>query len=561
MTRLNSKKTVSDANDAALFSRMKKIQIYDTTLRDGTQGEGITLSLADMLRIATRLDKLGVDFIEGGWPASNDTDKAFFREIRNHGLSHARISAFGSTCSPHGTAESDPQLQALIDSKPDAICIFGKTWDLHVHEALRTTEEHNLSMIRDSLAVLRPHVEVLHFDAEHFFDGFKSNPEYALDCLRAAHEGGAEVLVLCDTNGGTLPSEIRNIIQRVRTAIPEATLGIHTHNDSDTAVAGAIEAVLAGAQLVQGTINGYGERCGNANLCSIIPNLELKHNGAYTCLPEGHMNQLAEVSRFVSDICNLHPFDRQPYVGTSAFAHKGGVHISAVRRNPRTYEHIEPRAVGNAQRILLSRLSGRSSILHMAEKYNYPLDKNDKAVKTLLDEIKAREDKGYEYASAEASFELLFFRALGWTKEYFERITFSVSDSVRGRDSSPYAEATVMIRVGDRIEHTAATGKGQVNALDVALRKALTPCYPSLAEMRLEDYKVRVLPGIKDDDTDGTASVVRVLIESADNTERWTTVGVHYDLVLASWQALIDSVVYKLFKDDPDKVLPLRTAE
>ena len=530
---------------------MKKIQIYDTTLRDGTQADEINLSCADKIRIALRLDELGVDYIEGGWPGSNQTDRDFFREIKKHKIATSKIAAFGSTHAPRTTAAKDKNLAAIKAAGPDVVTLFGKTWDLHVREALRIELDRNIELIHDSIAYMAGDFEEVVYDAEHFFDGYKANPEYALKTLRAAHEAGAACLVLCDTNGGCMPAEIRDMVGAVRQALPEARLGIHPHNDSDTAVANAQEAVLAGAEHIQGTINGYGERCGNANLCSIIPNLELKYGDTYRCLPEGSLAQLTTVANFVSETCNLRPFLRQPYVGKSAFAHKGGIHVSAVMRNPHTYEHITPETVGNHQRVLLSDLSGRSNILFMAKKYGYELDKDDSAVLDLLSEIKERESRGYEYSTAEASFSLMFFRAMGWSKQYFKLVNFSVMDAMR-ENGEAFIEATVMLKVGGKLEHTAASGLGQVNSLDQALRKALNPFYPCLNEMRLEDFKVRVLSGTTRD-TGGTASNVRVLIESADKTDRWTTVGVSYDVIHASWEALVDSVNYKLFKDDPKK--------
>jgi len=358
--------------------------------------------------------------------------------------------------------------------------------------------------------------------------------------------------VLCDTNGGCLPAEVRTIVETVRRTLPQATLGIHTHNDSETAVANALEAVACGCVHVQGTMNGYGERCGNANLCSIIPNLELKNEGKYRCLPEGNLSHLTSVSNFVSEVSNLRAFMRQPFVGRSAFAHKGGIHVSAVLRNPRTYEHVPPEAVGNEQRVLLSDLAGRSNIMFMARKYGYELDKNDAPVLDLLAEVKERESLGYEYSAAEASFELLFFRTMGWTKSYFKLLSFRVTDVMQEDGRDPFIEATVMVKVRGDVVHTAATGQGPVNALDNALRLALESSYPNLKEMRLADFKVRVLPGAVRD-AGGTASVVRVLIESVDKTSRWTTVGVSYDVIQASWRALVDSITYKLFKDDPKK--------
>jgi 2-isopropylmalate synthase len=528
---------------------MKTIQMYDTTLRDGTQAEEISLSTEDKIRIARKLDELGVQYIEGGWPGSNATDRKFFKEIKTYQLGTSRVAAFGSTHSPKSSAENDPNLKALLESEARVVTIFGKTWDLHVREALRVDLERNLELIRGSIAYLRPHVDELFFDAEHFFDGYKENPDYALTCLEAAHKSGADLLVLCDTNGGCIPSEVRSVVAAVSRAMPGARLGIHAHNDSETAVANSIEAVEAGAEHVQGTINGYGERCGNANLCSIIPNLELKFGGKYRCLPEGRLKLLTPTSYYVTEVANLRQFLRQPFVGRSAFAHKGGVHVSAVLRNPRTYEHVPPEAVGNAQRVLLSDLAGKSNILFMAKKYGYELDKNDTSVHDLLAEVKERESIGYEFSAAEASFELLFFRTMGWSKQYFQLLNFRVVDAMQENRDEPFIEATVMIKVRGHVEHTAATGRGPVNALDNALRKSLEQHYPNLREMRLVDFKVRVLSGV----AGGTASVVRVLIESADKNSRWTTVGVSYDVIQASWKALVDSINYKLFKDDPQK--------
>ena len=531
---------------------MQKILIYDTTLRDGTQAEEINLSTEDKVRIARKLDELGLDYIEGGWPGSNPTDRKFFKEIGSYELKHARIAAFGSTHQPAHSPESDPNLKALAECGATVATIFGKSWDLHVTEALRVSLERNMEIIAGSVGFLRPRFGEVFYDAEHFFDGYKDNPEYALETLRRAQEAGADFLVLCDTNGGTLPAEIRGIVTAVRQALPGAKFGIHAHNDSETAVANTLEAVDCGCLQVQGTMNGYGERCGNANLCSIIPNLELKGGGRYRCLPEGHLTHLTGVSNFVNEVANLRSFMRQPFVGRSAFAHKGGIHVSAVLRNPRTYEHVPPDAVGNAQRVLLSDLAGRSNIMFMARKYGYELDKNDAQVLDLLAEVKERESLGYEYSAAEASFELLFFRTMGWTKSYFKLLSFRVTDVMQEDGRDPFIEATVMVKVRGSVVHTAATGQGPVNALDNALRSALASSYPNLAEMRLADFKVRVLPGAVRD-AGGTASVVRVLIESADKSSRWTTVGVSYDVIQASWRALVDSITYKLFKDDPKK--------
>jgi len=532
---------------------MNTIQIYDTTLRDGTQSEELNLSTEDKLRIATKLDQLGVTYIEGGWPGSNPKDKRFFAEMRQYELQTARLAAFGSTHAAKVTAENDANLLSLVESKAPVLTIFGKTWDIHVTDALKITLERNLELIRDSLAFLRPHAQELFYDAEHFFDGYKANPEYAVTCLRTAWEAGAEILVLCDTNGGSLPEEVSSIMDAVRVQMPEAKFGIHVHNDCELAVANSLAAVRHGAVQVQGTMNGYGERCGNANLCSIIPTLELKMG--MSCLPEGNLKRLTATSAFVSEVANLRCFKRQPYTGKSAFTHKGGVHVAAVRRNPRTYEHIEPELVGNKQRIVLSDLAGQSNILYKAKQYGFELDKGDPFVLELLTELKNREDQGYEYSAAEASYELLVNRVLGRARNYFRLISFRIMDSVFTEGAEPFTEATVMLRVGGVIEHTAATGKGPVNAMDCALRKGLERFYPNLGEMRLMDFKVRVL-AVPTSDTghSGTASVVRVLIESGDQKTRWTTVGVSYNIIEASRQALEDSINYKLFKDDQRKL-------
>ncbi len=526
---------------------MNSVSIYDTTLRDGTQAEDLHLSTEDKIRIAQKLDDLGIAYIEGGWPVSNPTDQQFFKEIKNYGLKHSRVACFGSTHNPKQAPDQDPNLKSVLQSGASVATLFGKTWDIHVQEALRTSLEHNLEIISASLGFVRPHVQELFFDAEHFFDGFKARPEYGLQCLRKAWEAGADVLVLCDTNGGCLPDDIAEIVTTVREALPGAKLGIHTHNDSETAVASSLAAVRRGAVQVQGTINGYGERCGNANLCSVIPNLELKMG--LPCLPEGNLSLLTATAHFVSEIANLKPFLRQPFVGQAAFAHKGGIHVSAVTRNPRTYEHIEPEQVGNKQRILLSDLAGRSNILFKARQFGFHLEKDDPFVSELLAEIKNRESTGYEYAAAEASFELLLNQTLGRMRRYFSLLSFRVIDARHEDQAQPWAEATVMIKVGGVVEHTAAAGHGPVNALDNALRKALERFYPNLKEMRLVDFKVRVLSG-----RSGTAANVRVLIESGDVQSRWITVGVSHNIIEASWQALEDSMNYKLFKDDQRKI-------
>ncbi|NDV28002.1 citramalate synthase [Desulfovibrio sp. JC010] len=529
---------------------MKQIKIYDTTLRDGTQSEEINLSVQDKVRITRKLDDLGVHYVEGGWPGSNATDKEFFQEIQNYALKNIKVSAFGSTHMNRLTPENDPNLNALIESGAKAMSIFGKTWDFHATSALGVTLERNIELISNSIGYLRPHVEELFFDAEHFFDGFKANPEFTISCLKAAYEAGADVLVLCDTNGGSMPEDVAEACRVVQEKIPGCSIGIHAHNDCELAVANSLAAVKNGAIQIQGTMNGYGERCGNANLCSIIPNLELKLG--YETIGKDKLIKLKETSTYVTEIANLRPFLRQPFVGQAAFAHKGGIHVSAVLKDSTSYEHIDPLLVGNDRRVLLSDLSGKSNVLYKAKQYGYDLDKNDPAVQTILADIKERESIGFEYSAAEASFELLFFKAMGWSKRYFEFINFFVVDAKRKNDQEPFSEATVIVKVHGEENHTAASGDGPVNALDKALRKALEPFYPSLKDVRLQDFKVRVLSGAVRQAA-GTSSNVRLLIESTDGKSQWTTMGVSHNIIEASWQALVDSINYKLFKDDPQK--------
>jgi 2-isopropylmalate synthase len=535
---------------------MRCVSIYDTTLRDGTQSEDINLTTEDKLRIALKLDDLGVAYVEGGWPGSNPTDKRFFQEIQNYSLKNTSLAAFGSTHNHRTTAATDPNLKALVESATPVVTIFGKSWDIHVTDALGTTLPRNLELVGDSLAFLRPNVRELFFDAEHFFDGYKANPDYALAVLRRAFEAGADVLVLCDTNGGTLPGDFRRIMSAAIAALPEAKFGVHTHNDAGLAVANTIEGIELGAVQVQGTINGYGERCGNANLCTIIPSLTLKLG--INCLPEGKLPLLTATAHFVSEMVNQAPPSNQPYVGDAAFAHKGGVHVSAVVKNPLTYEHVRPEAVGNVRRVLLSDLSGQSNILYKAREFGFNLDKNDPFVLELLTTIKEREALGYEYTAAEASYELLLNRVLGRARGYFTVVRYRVlDDNVYDRDA-PLTEATVMLKVGGRVKHTASTGLGPVNALDKAIRKALRSFYPRLAEMHLLDFKVRVLSGTTQEDCGkggcGTASHVRVLVECGDAHRRWVTVGVSHNVIEASFQALEDAINYKLFRDDKEKL-------
>jgi 2-isopropylmalate synthase len=520
---------------------MQEVKLYDTTLRDGTQAEDFSISVEDKVRIALKLDDIGIHYIEGGWPGSNPRDVGFFREIQHYQLKNAQIAAFGATCHPTRTPETDQNLKAMIAAKAPVATIFGKSWTVHVREALRTTLDRNLQLIEASLAYLRTQVKTLFYDAEHFFDGFRDDPEYALTTLEKALAGGAECLVLCDTNGGNLPRTIQEIIGAVKNRFPKVPFGIHVHNDSDLAVANSLVAVEMGAAQVQGTINGVGERCGNADLVSIIPNLCLKMGIA--CMAPENLVKLRTVSRFVLELANVPSNKYQPFVGRSAFAHKGGVHISAVERNPLTYEHIDPSLVGNRRRVLVSDLSGRATIKLKAHDYGLPISKKDPIAMQVLEELKELEHQGFQFEAAEASFELLINKAMGKSKRYFELVGFRVIDQKLSEDRAPVAEATIQVKVGGHIEHTAALGNGPVNALDNALRKALEKFYPELKEMELSDYKVRVLPG-----RDGTAARVRVLIESRDQNDHWGTVGVSHDILEASWQALVDSINYKMYK-------------
>ncbi len=536
----------------------RAVSIYDTTLRDGCQSEDMQLSVADKIKIALRLDAFGIDVVEGGWPGSNPVDDGFFAEIASYGLKHARIAAFGSTHHPDQPADRDPNLTAIAASGASVGTIFGKSCERHAREALRLDPARNIEIIRDSVAWLRGRMAAVFFDAEHFFDGYKNNAVYALGALRAAFEAGAQTLVLCDTNGGTLPHEVHRIVSEVRAALPEAPLGIHSHNDCELAVANALAAVQAGAVQVQGTINGVGERCGNANLCSIIPLLEVKCG--LPCLPRdtedaspgsgNRLSQLSAVASYVAEVANLSPFSRQPFVGNSAFAHKGGVHVSAVNRCSSLYEHMSPELVGNGRRILITELGGRSNIVSLARRFGFHLDKDEPVVKGLFNELKKKASLGYDYAAAEASVELLILRKLArrGVREFFRLVQYHVSALRAAAHETPLVETSVMVEVEGVIEHTAATGKGPVNALDTALRKALLPFYPRLAEMRLLDFKVRVLSA--SDGSGGTASVVRVLIESGDADASWITVGVSHDIIEASWQALADSLTYKLYRDE-----------
>jgi len=517
------------------------IKIYDTTLRDGTQAEDIAFSLEDKVRIAQKLDEFGIHYIEGGWPGSNPKDLQFFREVKKIPLSHARIVAFGSTCRAGTAPEKDSNLQALIEADTKVVTIFGKSWDIHPLEALNITLEQNLEIIHQSVRYLKKQVSEVIYDAEHFFDGYKNNPSYALKTLQAAQEAKADWIVLCDTNGGTLPDGIQSIIDEVRKKI-STPLGIHVHNDSEMAVANTIVAVKNGIRLVQGTINGYGERCGNANLCSIIPNLKLKMG--IDCITDAQLKKITEVSRFVSELANLPHYKYLPYVGESAFAHKGGVHVSAIRKSDMTYEHVPPEKVGNRQRVLISDLSGASNILYKAAEFKIDIESKDPKVREILDNLKQLENQGFQFEGAEGSFEILIKKALGQHKKFFELMGFRVIVEKSEEEGPPLSEATIMVRVGDRVEHTAAVGNGPVNALDNAIRKALEKFYPELKEVTLLDYKVRILSS-----KDGTGAQTRVLIESGDGKSKWGTVGVSENIIQASWQALVDAIDYKLLKE------------
>jgi 2-isopropylmalate synthase len=518
---------------------MTRIQIYDTTLRDGSQGEGVNFSLEDKLRITRRLDELGVDFIEGGYPLSNPKDFEYFQEVRKLPLRHCKIAAFGMTRRKGVAPADDTCLRALLESEAPILTIVGKTWDLHVKDVLNTTLEENLRMISESVAFCQAAGRQVIYDAEHFFDGFRHNPSYALETLRAAQQAGASIVVLCDTNGGTLPDDIGAAVEKVRREL-NAEIGIHCHNDCDVAVANTLTAVAKGATQVQGTMNGIGERCGNVDLVSVIANLALKRG--YDVLRPGSLARLTEVSRYVYETANMNFRSNQPFVGTSAFAHKGGMHAHGVARNTASYEHIDPAAVGNERRILVSELSGQSTIL--AKTAEYDINTNKALMAKILNQVQDLENEGYEFEAAEASFDLLVKKVAGLYQPKFERLAYRVNIETEGK-AAPLTEATVKVKVNDQVMHTVSEGDGPVNALDGALRKALQPFYPNLAEMQLVDYKVRVVNARA-----GTAARVRVVIESRDRDHVWGTVGVSENIIEASWLALVDGFEYKLFKDE-----------
>lgn len=520
------------------------IKIYDTTLRDGSQAEDIAFSVEDKVRIAHKLAELGIHYIEGGWPGSNPRDLQFFKEIQTASFSQTKVVAFGSTCRAGNPPHRDSNLQALIESGTRVITLFGKSWDIHPLEAMQITLDQNLEIIYESIRYLKDRVPEVIFDAEHFFDGFKHNPGYALSTLKTAQEAKADWIVLCDTNGGSLPDEVQSTLQTVRKEI-KVPLGIHIHNDTDLAVANSLLAVRGGVQMVQGTINGYGERCGNANLCSIVPTLKLKMG--INCITDDQLKKMREVSRFVSELANLPHPKYLPYVGDSAFAHKGGIHVSAIRKNVATYEHIQPEQVGNHQRVLISDLSGESNILYKASEFSIDIESKDPEIRKILDDLKRLENEGFQFEGAEGSFEILMKKALGKHRKFFDLMSFRVIVEKKQEEAPSLSEATIMVRVRDQVEHTAAVGDGPVNALDHALRKALEKFYPELKEVKLLDYKVRILSS-----ADGTAAKTRVLIESGDGRSEWGTVGVSENIIQASWQALVDSIDYKLLKEQSE---------
>ncbi|MCD1259082.1 citramalate synthase [Paenibacillus athensensis] len=533
---------------------LNSVKIFDTTLRDGTQGEGISLSVEDKIKIARKLDELGVHYIEGGWPGSNSKDIEFFDRVRTMTFANAKIAAFGSTRRKDSRAEDDINLNRLIDSGVSVATIFGKSWDFHVHTAIQTTLEENLAMIFDSVRYLKSKGLEVIYDAEHFFDGYKNNAEYALQTIAKAEEAGADWIVLCDTNGGSLPGEITTIVEAVKQQI-QAPVGIHAHNDCELGVANSLAAVQAGARQVQGTINGYGERCGNANLSSIIPNLQLKLK--YDVISDEQLKTLAQVSRYVSEIANMHMPVNQPYVGNAAFAHKGGIHVSAILKDASTYEHIAPELVGNKQRVLVSELAGQSNVLVKAQELNLDINKDLHKTKQIIEKIKDLEHQGYQFEGADASLELLLRESFEGLEEIFTLESFKMLVE-KNAAHAVVSEAIVKVKVHGETIYTAAEGNGPVNALDNALRKALVQYYPDIRQVHLSDYKVRVL-----DEKDATAAKVRVLMESTDFATTWNTLGVSSNIIEASWYALVDSLRYALLgrtrveqgtKDQPERL-------
>jgi 2-isopropylmalate synthase len=524
---------------------MITVQLYDTTLRDGAQEEGISFSVEDKLKICQKLDELGIDFIEGGWPGSNPKDSEFFARARNLRLSHSTLVAFGSTRRSDSRVEKDPNLRALLQARTGVVTIVGKAWDKQVTRVLETTLKENLSMITDSISYLKAEGVRIFFDAEHFFDGYRDNPQYALQVVKAAAQAGAECVVLCDTNGGNLLRQTTEAVKAARKVSPVA-LGIHAHNDAELAVANTLAAVEAGVVQVHGTINGYGERCGNASLCSVIPTLKLKMG--IDCVTDKQLGRLSDVSRYISELANMPHYHRLPYVGDDAFTHKGGIHVSGLIKWRDSYQHINPGLVGNRPHVVVSELAGKGSIVVKAKERGLPVPKG-KAIEEVLEQIKLLEKQGFQYDVAEASFDLLLRRVQPHYRPPFELVDFMVvvekrrRPPTRGNQEEPLSEATIKVKVDDRVVHTASEGDGPVDALDKALRKALLQFYPDLTAVKLIDYKVRIL-----EETAGTAAQVRVLIESSDGRENWRTVGSSTNIIEASWLALADSMEYWLIK-------------
>lgn len=517
----------------------QKVELYDTTLRDGAQGEGISFSLEDKIRIVQKLDDLGIHYIEGGWPGSNPKDAQFFKKVQKIVLRNSQITAFGSTRRAGQKAEQDNNIKHLLKAETEIITVFGKSWDFQVSDILKVELDENLRMIFDSVNYLKKQNKKVFYDAEHFFDGFRQNNDYALKTIFVAQDAGADCIILCETNGGTLTSYLKEVVSFVQSRI-KIPLGIHTHNDCGMAVSNTIAAVEEGCVQVQGTINGYGERCGNADLCLIIPNLKLKLG--IDCISDENLKKLSETAYYIAEIANMIPQNNQPFVGKSAFAHKGGVHIDGVIKNAKSYEQIDPALVGNRRRFLLSELSGKTNILVKAKELNLDISKNDPQTKKILDLLQNLENQGYQFEAAESSFELLMNKALGRYKDFFKLEGFSIV--IEKKDKQITSKASVQIRVNKTKKQSAADGDGPVNALDRALRKALIDFYPVLGEMHLSDFKVRVL-----DAKEGTAAKVRVLIQSQDKKDTWSSVGVSENIIEASWQALRDSMEYKLWKE------------
>jgi len=516
------------------------VKLFDTTLRDGAQTDGISFSVEDKIKIAKLLDDIGIHYIEGGWPLSNPKDIEFFQKMKSIKLKNAKLVAFGSTARPNIPVEMDTNLLALLDAETKVVAIFGKTWDFHVKNALKITLEENLKLIEQSVRFLKSKKREVIFDAEHFFDGYKNNKSYAIACIKAAVKGGADVVALCDTNGGSLAFEVQKIVKEVKKKV-KVTLGVHMHNDSECAVSASCMAVYCGATHVQGTVNGYGERCGNANLCSIIPILKLKLG--INCISSSNLKKLTEVSRHVSEIANLPQSGRQSFVGRSAFSHKAGIHVNAILKHPATYEHIEPALVGNERHLPVSELSGVSTLIYKAKEFGVDLSHDKEKAKEILSMLKDMEHQGYQYEEGDASFELFVRKALGLYKPFFKLEGFrTMSDTKESGKTT--IEASIKIKVGEKVIHETAEGDGPVNALDSALRKALNDIYPAIKNIKLTDYKVRVL-----DSADGTAAKVRVIIESSDEEKSWGTVGVSTNIIEASWLALVDSIEYKLMSE------------